>query len=293
MNDFRAKNSDVITFSLLLSPLREDPTYGSSSCVSTGKRRGKSKLFGELELIHGLNASLLAAGMSTLGILAAAFFGSLVQKNSAYLSAFAVGLLTTAVLFHLLPEALDRSTCAVSWVAIGFTAMVLISIGVHMAVGGRTEKAALTFGYATIIALAAHSTLDGAIYAASFQEASFTGWLTTGGLLLHELPEGVIAFYLLFQAGLSRVRSVFIALLAAAVTTVLGTIGANYLLNMTDDIPMGTLLGSAAGGLIYVLIFHLGPHAAEAPKNRGYLYAGIGVIFGIGTVIFDSITGFG
>jgi zinc transporter ZupT len=248
-------------------------------------------LFGDYELIHGLNASLLAAGISTAGIIAAASFGAWVQKNSAYFSAFAVGLLTVAVIFHLIPEAFYRSSSALSWVTVGFAAMVLIGMGVQASVRGREQGVALTFGYASIIALAAHSLLDGVIYAASFQEEPFTGWLATGGLLFHEFPEGVIAFYLLFQAGLGRVRSILIAFGAASLTTVAGTVGANEFLNMTGGLPLAAMLGSAAGALIYVLIFHLGPHAAQAPKRRGYLIAGIGVIVGITAVILNSLAG--
>ncbi|MEM9616559.1 MAG: ZIP family metal transporter [Pseudomonadota bacterium] len=248
-------------------------------------------MLGDDGVIYGLNASLLAAGVSTSGIFAAAFFGEWVRKNSAYLSAFAVGLLTVAVLFHLIPEAIEQSTDAVGWVAIGFAAMVLVGIGVQAAVGGRAEGAALTFGYASIIALAAHSLLDGVIYAASFQEEPFTGWLATGGLLFHEFPEGVIAFFLLYQAGLSRAQSIILAWIAAAITTVAGTIGANSLLNMTGGIPLAAMLGGAAGGLIYVLIVHLGPSAAKAPNRRGYPIASIGVVVGIAAVIMNFFAG--
>ena len=131
--------------------------------------------------------------------------------------------------------------------------MVLVGIAVQAVVGGRAEGAALTFGYASIIALAVHSLLDGVIYAASFQEEAFTGWFATGGLLFHEFPEGVIAFFLLYQAGVGRLRSVILALIAAGATTVAGTVGANMLLDLTGGLPLAAMLGGAAGGLIYVL----------------------------------------
>ena len=154
-------------------------------------------MFGEDGIIYGLGASATAAAITTVGLFAVAGFGALVHRYSAYFSAFAVGLLTVAVLFHLMLEALDVSMDALAWIGTGFMVMALIAIGVHATVYRRADGAALTFGYASIIALAAHSFLDGVVYAVVFQDEPFTGWLTTGGLLVHEFPEGVIAYYLL------------------------------------------------------------------------------------------------
>jgi len=248
-------------------------------------------LFGDDGVIFGLTASLLAAGISVAGILSAARFGEWVQQNSSYLSAFAVGLLTVAVMFHLIPEAIRDNPDGLSWVAIGFAAMVVVGITVQVSVRGRTKGAALTFGYASIIALAIHSFLDGVIYAASFQEEAFTGWLATGGLLFHEFPEGVIAFFLLHQAGLGRIRSVILAFIAAAITTVAGTVGANALIDLTGGLPLAAMLGGAAGGLIYVLIVHLGPDAGKAPNKRGYPIASIGVLVGTAAVVMEMLAG--
>jgi zinc transporter ZupT len=229
--------------------------------------------------------------MSTFGIFAMSAFSNWAQRNSAYCSAFAVGLLTVGVLLHLIPQALNLSPLALSWVAAGFMFMVLVGIGVQTAVNRRAEGAALTFGYASIIALAVHSFLDGAIYAASFQEAAFTGWLATGGLLFHEFPEGVIAYALLIQAGLGRTRSIILAFIAAAITTIAGTFIANLIIDVSNGLPIAAMLGAAAGALIYVLIVHLGPHAAKTPNRRGYDIAGLGVIVGTTAIILQSISG--
>jgi len=255
-------------------------------------------LFGALDIFYGLPASLLAAAISTAGILTVASFGQWARRNSVYCSAFAVGLLTVGVLFHLIPEAMSASKAsmnapviALSWVAVGFAVMVLLGIAVEAAVSRNPDGAALTFGYVSIIALAFHSFLDGGIYAASFQEEAFTGWLSTGGLLFHEYPEGVIAFALLTHAGLGRGRAIALAFIAAALTTVAGTIAANFLFGLTDKPPIPAMLGGAAGALIYVLIVHLGPHAAQTPNKRGYETVALGVLMGTAAIIFKQISG--
>ena len=248
-------------------------------------------MFGEEAIFYGLLASLIAAGMSTFGIVAMAAFSGWAQRNSAYCSAFAVGLLTVGVLFHLIPEAVSLSNLALSWVAAGFAVMVLVGIAVQTAVSRGPQGAALTFGYASIIALSAHSFLDGAIYAASFQEEIFTGWLATGGLLFHEFPEGVIAYALLIQAKLPPTRAFILDFIAAAITTVAGTIAALSLISLTSELPIAAMLGAAAGALIYVLIVHLGPHATKTPNKRGYDIAMLGVIAGTIAIIFDNFGG--
>lgn len=236
-----------------------------------------------------MGASLVAAAISLAGVIAIAAFGAAAERNSAYISAFAVGLLTVSVLFHLLLEALNISFNALGWVAGGFALMVLIGISVQTAVNRRADGAALTFGYASIIALAAHSSLDGFIYAAAFQSETFTGWLAVGGLLFHEFPEGVIAFFLLTEAGMRRGSAILLAFFAAGGTTVLGTLGASSLLETAEVIPMTALLGGAAGALSYVLLFHLAPHAAKAPAKGGFRALSFGVVIGAIGVILNTI----
>ncbi|WP_375202904.1 ZIP family metal transporter [Hyphococcus sp.] len=248
-------------------------------------------MVGDSIIINGLIASLVAAAMSTFGIFAMASFSGWAQRNSAYCAAFAVGLLTVGVVFHLIPEAASISISALSWVLAGFVAMVLIGMGVQTAVARQPEGAALTFGYVSIIGLAAHSFLDGAVYAASFWEEAFTGWLATGGLLFHEFPEGVIAYALLAQAGLQRSRAILLAFIAAALTTVAGTISAQSIFSLASAPPIAAMLGAAAGALIYVLIFHLGPHATKTPHKRGYDIAMLGVVFGTAAILFEKMSG--
>lgn len=248
-------------------------------------------MFGVLSEIDGLTASAVAASISTAGIAAVALFGAAVDRRAGYFSAFAVGLLSVAVALHLIPETLDYSYGAIGWVFGGFAAMVLIGIAVQLSVSRRPEGAALTFGYASIIGLATHSFLDGVIYAAAFKDDPFTGWIATGGLMLHEFPEGIIAYFLLAQAGLSRVTAIALAFMAASATTVVGTLVANGALWLTSGLPLAAMLGVAAGALIYVLIVHLGPHASRAPKKRGYLFAQLGVAVGVAAIILDNLAG--
>ena len=238
-------------------------------------------------MLNGLEASLLAAGISTFGILAISYFSNWAKKNTPYFAAFAVGVISTSILFHLIPESISLSETAIGWIAIGFASMVLVGIAVQSIVHRQPDGAALNFGYASIIVLAVHSFLDGGVYAVSFHDEAFTGWLATAGLILHEFPEGVIAFSLLQSTKISTKRAIFLAILAAGVTTVAGMVVANMALLVLDTLPVAEMLGAAAGVLIYVSIVHLGPHAAGAANKRGYDIAALGVIISMGAILFE------
>ena len=250
-------------------------------------------MLGDQDIAIGLYASIIAASVSTAGVLVMAVFGRWAEKNSSYFSALAVGLLTVAVLLHLIPEAIDESPMAITWVAVGFAVMVLVGMAVQVSFRRRPDGAALTFGYASIIALSAHSAIDGVIYAVAFQEEAFTGWLATAGLLFHEFPEGVIAFLLLIEAGVNRLRAMLTAIFAAAVTTVAGAMAAYIALDYLTELPVAEMLAGAAGALIYILIVHLVPHAAKTPGGRGYDVAALGVIIGTIAVIIEVMGGGG
>ncbi|MEZ5897480.1 MAG: ZIP family metal transporter [Parvularculaceae bacterium] len=232
---------------------------------------------GQLDIPPGLVASIIAACVSTAGLLSMAALGDWGRRNSAYFSAFAIGVLLVAVLFHLTPEALAYSPTAWRWGLGGFLVMLTLGFGIRIFTRRSTDKLGLAIGYASIIALGFHSFVDGLIYEVTFHAEWFTGGLATLGLLLHEFPEGVIAFFLVREAGMSRNMSALLAFIAASVTTVAGAVIAGAFIENIDDVPFGPMLGVAAGGLVYIMIFHLGPHASLTPHKRGYMMASIGV----------------
>lgn len=206
------------------------------------------------------------------------------RRNSPSFSAFAVGFLLVTVLLHLIPEALSYSRSAWRWMVIGFAALFAFRMSLRTFTRPRVRGANLAFGYASIIALGAHSFLDGVLYDLAYRGDLFTGGVATMGLMLHEFPEGAIAFYLLREAGMTRLPAGILAFVAAALTTVAGACIAAFSL-WTSDLPYATFLGMTAGGLIYVTIFHLGPHANRAPYPLGYRLMSLGVIVGLAAIV--------
>jgi len=238
----------------------------------------------------GLYASLIAAGVSTCGLLSMAALGDWGKRNSAYFSAFAIGVLLVAVFFHLTPEALDLSPDSWLWIIIGFLAMAFLGFGIELMTDRPAKESGVAFGYASIIALGFHSFVDGLIYEATFHAELFTGWIATFGLLLHEFPEGVIAYFLAREAGMARLAATFWAFVAASLTTIAGAASAAFWIENVESLPIGPMLGAAAGCLIYIMVFHLGPHASLTPNKRGYLWASVGVIIGVTAMVLRHMS---
>lgn len=245
-------------------------------------------MFGEVHIDYGLLASIAAACVSTAGLVSMALLGDWGRRNSSYFSAFAIGVLTVAVGFHLVPEAIESSPGAWKATLAGFGVMFVIGVALRFSNRGHNGSERVAFGYASILALGAHSFLDGVIYESSFHDHLFTGWISTLGLLLHEFPEGVIAFFLLREAGMGVRTAGFWAFIAASMTTIAGAIFASI---FTDALPFSTLLGVTAGGLIYIIVFHLGPHARLTPEKRGYPVASLGVVIATAAVVLRSMQG--
>lgn len=251
-------------------------------------------MFGDFKVDGGLIAAFIAAGISTLGLISMAAIGDWGRRNSPYFSAFAVGLLTVAVLFHLIPEAVSENPDAWKWVLGGFTLLTLLAVLLSNFAKRGAEGADVALGYASTIAVGSHSFMDGFVYEATFRDFGifhdniFTGAVTTTGLMLHEYPEGVIAFYLLREAGLEKFRAGMLAFFVASVTTIAGAIGGDIVFDFLPWLQPSVILALTAGGLIYLLVFHLGPHARLTPKRRGYAVASLGVIISLAAILVHA-----
>lgn len=250
--------------------------------------RGYRLVVGDFVIDRGLMASIIAAGVSTSGLLSMLAVGDWGRRNSAYFSAFAVGLLIVAVFFHLMPEALSEDPQAWRWLITGFVSITAFGVLLFMFSGARSNGRDVALGYASIIVLGAHSFMDGVFYKTTYVTDFFTGSISTVSLLLHEFPEGVIAFSLLRQAGLQPATAAIWAFIAASLTTVVGTLLGAYYLELYE-VPPPVLLALTAGGLLYLIVFHLAPHAYLTPNRRGYLVAGIGAAIGLTAVILHHM----
>jgi ZIP family zinc transporter len=201
-----------------------------------------------------LAASLVAAAMAAVGIIAVSLREEWAQANRSYFAALASGVLLSTALF-ILPEAFAGSELAPMAALAGYFTLFVL---------GRFARRPEGRAIAAFFAIAAHSTIDGMEYGLLFAANDTAGFLGAGGLILHEFAEGVLLYLILHMAGVPRVLAVVLSLLGAAVTTPLGALATTAMLPNLGPAEFSIALAFAAGALLFV-------GASQLPEEFGDL----------------------
>ncbi|MEM8634615.1 MAG: ZIP family metal transporter [Pseudomonadota bacterium] len=227
---------------------------------------------------------LFAAFVTTIGLV---FVARQQRWSEEYAKLFAVaagGMLLTLVVVHIAPEALERSSQAPVLIASGFLGGLALNVGLRWfstRASGQVPSAPAMVA-APVLAIAIHSFFDGIIYAVTFATSFEAGVFAALSLSLHEFPEGVIAFALLRQGGVSSRYALLFAFLASAATTPLGVIASAPVVFSLSSEVIGNLFAVSAGLLLFVATGPLMAPLRSQPLGRGSIALAIGVIFALG-----------
>lgn len=233
-----------------------------------------------LALAFSLGAALVNLG----GLLAIRRHEAWGRAHSILFAGFAAGILIAAALLQLVPEALAYGGRHVPFFLLGgYLAMMLLGrlSGDPDHVLHETRRAVALLPLAGI---AIHSTIDGAAYAVSFAIDTTTGILAVFGLMLHEFPEGIVAYMLLLRGGFSPRAALLLAFVGAAASTPLGMLLSWPFVAALEGPLLGNIYGLAAGVLLFVGATHLVPHV-EHNAVRGSTIAFLGGI-GLSCLVF-------
>lgn len=221
---------------------------------------------------------LIAAFVTTVGLIVVAQRAPWSERNAALFGLAAAGMLTTLAFLHIIPEAFSLSDMAPAWLAVGFFVGLMMNNAVKAVFPEREDKVGHHEAITPILAIALHSFLDGVIYAVTFAASFASGVYAAFGLTLHEFPEGVIAFAILRRYGVRNVTAFWFAFLAAAATTPLGVIVAGPFMYGLDEQAIGSLFAVSAGLLIYVATGPLMAPLREMAPVRGLSAVGAGAL---------------
>lgn len=218
---------------------------------------------------------LIAALVTSIGLVAVAIRSEWTARQSGLFSLAAGGMLISLTLLHIVPEALMMDIGAPTFLLAGFFGGLLLSSGIEMVfpekAGGRSL--ALT----PVLAVGLHSFLDGVIYSVTFAASFEAGVYASTSLILHEFAEGVIAFAILSRHGFRVKEALLWAFLAAGATTPFGALVSGlFLTGLGPEIVAG-LYALSAGLLIYVATGPLMHPLKEEPPVRGILALGAGI----------------
>lgn len=232
-----------------------------------------------------LASSTLAALVTSLGIYAVRRFAGWGHRHTAYFMCFAAGVLIAGSFLHIIPESFALSAHAPAWTLVGFFGLHVLNRLATALTHEKSEGRDYGLGMVPMVGIGMHSFIDGMIYSITFTASVFTGLLAAVGMVLHELPEGVITYLLLVKAGFSESRSTLLAFASAAVTTPLGVLVSYPFIESLHGEALGALLSASAGGLMYVGATHLLPRAEEEARRYGLVALAGGVVVAIVIVL--------
>lgn len=229
--------------------------------------------------------ALLALVVNSLGILAIYKKREFAEKYDTYFMCFAAGILITAPLVLVFPQAVEKNSLSGFAALMGFLAMFFS----NRIIQKRTKQKYLAFGITAVEGIALHSFVDGVIYSVTFNISILTGFLTGIGLVIHEFAEGVITFSVLVEAEISAKRAIWLAFLVSGLTTPLGALIAYPFISRVNSSVLGLLLGFVVGVLIYLSASHLLPEARGHERKHSPLAFIAGILLALFLVLTEII----
>lgn len=229
-------------------------------------------------LIFALSAMLV----NSIGIFVIYKNKAWAEKAKPYFMCFAAGVLISAPLIMVFPQALQENPYAGYAALIGFIFMFFS----NKIIKYKTKQKELAFGVTALEGIFIHSLIDGVVYTVTFNISILTGVLTGIGLVIHEFAEGVITFSVLLKSGISIKKAMFYAFLVASLTTPVGALVAYPFISSISSNALGLALGFVSGVLIYISASHLLPGAREHEKK----HSNIAFLAGISLALFIMFT---
>lgn len=224
---------------------------------------------------------LIAAFVTTLGLIAVALRSDWSLRYANLFGLAAAGMLTAMAFLHILPEAFALSSGAPIWLTLGFFGGLVMHYVIRTVFPEREDSTLPSEAITPIVAIACHSFIDGVVYAVTFAASFSAGVFAAIGLILHEFPEGVIAFAILRRHGVSNRYAFFWAFLAAAATTPFGVLVSGPFMFGLGEETLGALFALSAGLLLFVATGPLMAPLRDVAPARGLASLSAGVAIAV------------
>lgn len=243
-------------------------------------------------MMSDITISALALGAaSLLGSLAGFFFRRIPHKLNDIFLGFCAGMMLGAAIVCLILEGLETAGSSGWWqVAAGVAAGVVLISYIDLLTphlhsltglgemerhpdGNRTTGSVLLF----VTAIAIHKFPEGMATGITFDGHNIdNAWAVTISIALQNIPEGLVVVTPLLLIGVSRLRTMTVALAIAAIEIAGAYTG--YCIGGVSMALLPFLLGLAGGAMLYVLSDEMIPetHAHGFQKQATYaLVAGV------------------
>merc|ERR1711953_1611365 len=138
-------------------------------------------------------------------------------------------------------------------------------------------------GYLNLAADCFHNFTDGLAVGASFLAGDTIGIVTTGTILLHEVPHEIGDYAILIQSGVSPQRAIMLQLLTA-VGALTGCI-VSLVLGGSVEIASKLILPFTAGGFIYIATVSVIPELLEGATFRQSIMEVVALLLGVAMMV--------
>ena len=236
-----------------------------------------------------LSYGMMAALATCAGGIVVAIARDWSHANRDYLLAFAAGVLIGLAFLEIGPQAMAKSGHAALYFTFGFYGMFLVE---NLAIPhhGHAHEAHdehegehIGIGYLAWVGVLIHALVDGLAIAAGASIDPALAKSVTAGVVMHELPEGLLSASLLIGEGVSTARMLFLTALVALAKPagvllserLFQGIAPEALANVTV-----TAVAIAGGTFVYVGAVDMLHHAKNQSRLRTF------VAFTVGLAIF-------
>jgi zinc and cadmium transporter len=193
----------------------------------------------------------------------------LADKLSFYAAPFAAGALLGAAFLDLFPEAVEIDGSHIfKFALLGIVSFFLLEHYLHYFHHHKAHKHEPHSPPSSLIIIGdtIHNAIDGVVIGAAFVVSPSVGIVTTLAVAAHEIPQEIGDFGILLKSGMNRKRVIFWNVISALATL----IAAVYTFNLgaNHNLPLGPILGLAAGLFIYIAASDLIPSIHAEAKGR-------------------------
>ncbi|MRX73851.1 ZIP family metal transporter [Bacillus lacus] len=233
------------------------------------------------EVLLGSILSALATGLGAIPILF--LKGSITHRWRDILLAFTAGIMMTAAMRGLIPEALQAGGIfeVIAGLFLGVLILTMLEKTIphidleHSRVGIQFDEKALLI----IAAITLHNIPEGLSVGVSYaSEAQETGNLIAFAIGLQNAPEGFLVALFLINQNIGRLKAFIIATLTGAIEIVASLLG--YYLTSFIEVLVPYGLSFAAGAMLFIIYKELIPESHGDGNERIATYSFIvGIAF--------------
>jgi zinc transporter, ZIP family len=216
--------------------------------------------------------------VSLLGTMIGASLGIIVKKPSnrfiGTIVGFAAGLMLSVVVFDLIPEAIITWNFASTIICAVIGSLIIAVIDSKISIGNINKHVKVAF--MTALGLMIHNLPEGIIMGCGFRAGGSLGIKMCLIIAIHDIPEGLAVSAPLMSSNIKKVKILLYAFITAFPTAI-GTFFGAFIAGISKNV-LGICLSFAAGIMLYVVCGEMIP---ESSKLWEGVTSTLGVLAGI------------